>query len=210
MSRPTKRFHEKVGRHITIIRRGRRYYAEICVGGRQSRQSLGTTNLKAARGSALELDAELQRGHVPSKPERISLLQAVADYMSYIDGENRRPKTRAKYQSSLSCFLKFAYGQGITHLDQVSLLAVEKYRAFLRQAEYADTTLEHRTTIVKQLTRWALERDLLQRDPLVRLKNRKGKATEQPCFALEQVESILNAATGQLHLILEVLANAHP
>lgn len=206
MSRSKKHFREKIGRFITILKRGRTYYAEVYVNGQQSRQSLGTRNLKAARERALDIDAKLQRGEMTEKPVRISVKQATEGYLAYVTSESRRPKTLAKYSSVLGSILEFTSSQGVIYLDQINLLLAEKYRAHLRTAGYADNTIAARTTLLKMLTKWAVERDLLVKDPLTRFKGNKAKPSRQPCFTLDQVDMILSVAQGQQKAILGVLA----
>jgi len=206
LSRSKKNFREKVGRFITILKRGRSYYAEVYANGQQTRQSLGTRNLKAAREKALDIDAKLQRGEMPERPTRISVKQAAEAYLAYVTSESRRPKTLAKYSSVLGSILEFASSQGITYLDQINLLFAEKYRAHLRTAGYADNTIASRTTLLKTLTKWAVERDLLVKDPLAQFKGNKAKPSPQPCFTSDQVEMILSVTQDQQRDILEVLA----
>ena len=131
---------------------------------------------------------------------------SLKSYLTCVESKCRRPKTLAKYRASFDCFEGYAFSRGITRLDQVSLLLVEEYRAVLRRRGYAATTLEHRASILKQLTRWAVERSLLQHDPLAGLKGKKVRPGPQPCFTPEQVETILSTAKGQQQSILEVLA----
>ncbi len=196
----------KVGRFITILKRGRTYYAEVYANGQQTRQSLGTRNLKAAREEALDLDAKLQRGEMPTRPQRIELAEAIDLYLSYVEGEGRRPSTLKQYRYDLGAFLRHASGQGVRYLDQINLLLVEKFRASQRKAGFAEKTLQHRTIVVKQLIKWSEERDLLLRNPLKGLKVKKAQPSPQPCYTIEQVEVILDAAEGQQRDILEVLA----
>jgi len=173
MNETTKSTREKVGRFVTILRRGRRYYAEFRVGAVQSRRALGTRNLKGAREQALELDAQLQRGAVPQRYARVPLSEAIDDYLAYAESEGCRPTTLEKYRSALLCFRDYASGQSIAHLDQVSLFVLDRFRAWLRKAGYSEATVEQDTVLVKQLAKWAVGRGLLQTYALAAVKGQK-------------------------------------
>ena len=197
---------ERIGRYVTLLRRGRVYQADVYFNGVQQRRSLNTRNRKEAEKKALDLDAELRRGEVPERPKRVALADAIAQYIEHVEGHSRRPRTLTQYRHDLGAFLSFASGKGVRYLDQVSLLLVEQHQVAQRKAGYAGKTVQHQMVIIKQMIKWAVERDLLPRNPLVGLKVNQAEAELQPCFGADQVEMVIAASAEPLRSIVEVLA----
>ena len=200
------RTRERIGRYVTVVKRGRVYQADIYVHGVRRRQSLHTRNHKEATARALELDAQLRRGEMPERPRHVPLSDATRLYLEHVEAEGRRPRTLTQYRYDLGAFLEFAAAQGLRHLDQVGLLLVEQFQVAQRKSGYADKTLQHRMVIIKQFIKWAVERELLARNPVAGLKVSQGRPRPQPCFDLNQVEAILRASREPLRSIVEVLA----
>ena len=197
---------ECVGRYIRIFKRGAMYHADINVNGIRRRESLGTRNIKEARKRALDMDAKLRREGLCERPKRIELADAIERYLSHGASKGLRPSTLTRYRMLLGVFEAFAKAKGIRFLNQVNLLLVEAYLAAEKEAGGADKTLENRATVVKQLFKWAVQRELLDRDPLTGLKLGTAKAKPQPCFDLAQVEMILEASGEPYRSLFEVLA----
>src|SRR6266545_7830399 len=57
-----KRAFKLVGDHVSVFQRGRRWYANFQLNGKQHRKALGTTSKKEARRLAIQLEAEILQG----------------------------------------------------------------------------------------------------------------------------------------------------
>src|SRR5262245_66427117 len=92
---------EPVGERVRIFRRGRTWYANFQLGGKQHRPSLKTTSKKAARRRALRIEAELAAGRWKPAPEPATIAEAVAAYRHYLHPARRAPETPANDEDLL-------------------------------------------------------------------------------------------------------------
>ena len=97
---------EPVGERVRIFQRGKVWYANFQHGSRQHRPTLRTTSKKEARRRALRIEAELAAGRWRPAPEPATVEEAVAAYRDFLRGEERAPKTLAKYVRVLEPILE--------------------------------------------------------------------------------------------------------
>jgi integrase len=201
-----KHRYEPVGDIICIFRRGRRWYANFQLTGKQQRPSLGTTSKKEARRRAIEMEAEIIQGRYQRKAPPTSLAAAVADYKQFLQTEGRAKKTLAKYNMLLDRLLDLAGRRGVHNINDVNLKFIDAYRTERVGAGAAPKTVYTESVVVRQLVNFALSRDLLAVDPLKGLKLKKPRPTRQPCWTFEQVQQILGASTTEVMPALMLLA----
>lgn len=199
--------NERVGEHVTLYRRDQRWWCYYQLDGKQRRVSLKTTNVKEARRAALLIDADLIRGVHEAQPEPASIGEVVEMLLSYMEQENRAPKTLAAYRPVFRNFLEFAHARNKSKVHQITLLLVDQYRESRRTSGKAPKTIWKETAIIRRLVRFALSRRLILRDPLDGLQNPQPRSTEQPCWSPEELECIINAAEDTLKLIFLMLAD---
>tara|TARA_R110001592_G_scaffold361413_1_gene672017 strand:- start:27105 stop:28280 length:1176 start_codon:yes stop_codon:yes gene_type:complete len=198
---------ERVGERVTIHLRGRMWWCYYQLDGRQRRESLKTSNKKEARRAALLIDADLIRGVHEAQPEPASISEVVAMVLSYMEQENRAPKTLAAYRHVYRDFQEFARARNKSKVHQINLRLIDEYREARRAAGKAPKTIWKETAIIRRLVRFALSRKLILRDPLEGLQNPQPRPTEQPCWSPEELEQIIDAAGGTLKLIFILLAD---
>ena len=201
-SNPTR---EKVGVNVTILRRGKVWWAEYYRNGEQRRQSLRTRSKKQAKVEAVRLDNSLLSGE-HAKPKNVLRLDgAVPEYLNYLRTEGRRPSTITRYEPELRRFVKFAECKGVKMLDEVTVRLVDQYRAW-RQPQVRPKTLHHETVVVRQLVNHFLARGAIDTDPLRGLRVKKPRPRRQPVYSIEDVENILRVAEPAWRPVFAALA----
>jgi integrase len=201
-----KRRYEPVGDIVSIFQRGRRWYANFQLAGKQQRPSLGTTSKKEARRRALQLEAEIIHGRYRRTPPPPLVSAVVHDYRQFLRTEARAQKTLVKYDMVLNRLLDLASRRRVRTIEEVNLKFVDAYRAERVRAGAAPKTVFTESVVVRQLVNFALSRDLLAVDPLKGLKLKKPRPTRQPCWTLEQLRQILAASPPAVVPPLTLLA----
>jgi integrase len=201
-----KQRYEPVGDIICIFRRGRRWYANFQLNGKQQRPSLGTTSKKEARRRAIQLEAEIIEGRYQRKAPPASLAAVVTDYKQFLQTEGRADKTLIKYTMILDRLLDLAGRRGVYTVNDVNLKFMDAYRAERVQAGAAPKTVYTESVVVRQLVNFGLSRDLLVVDPLKGLKLKKPRPSRQPCWTYEQVQQILGVSPLEIVPALTLLA----
>jgi integrase len=197
---------EPVGERVTIFQRGRLWYANYQLEGKQHRPSLKTASKKEARRRAIRLEAEILEGRCRSAPAPAALADVVRDYQQYLRTEGRASKTLVKYDKVLERLLDLAGRRGVRNVGGVNLKLVDAYRAERVQAGAASKTVYTESVVVRQLVNFALSRDMLAADPLKGLKLKKPRPTRQPCWSFEQLQQILGASAEDIKPALTLLA----
>ena len=197
----------RVGDRVTIYPRGakRIWCADFWQDGAHKKQSLKTTNKKAAVERAIKLAADLTGGTYHQPPPQVTLRQAVDDYVAYLETEGRARKTVVKYKGVFALFLAYLAGQRVTHLRQVTASHLDRYRAE-RRATRSQKTVYCEGVIIKQLWKWARSRKLLTDNPLADVKLNKPPLEPKAGPTLKEVNELLAAAGEPLGSQLAVLA----
>jgi integrase len=196
---------EKLGEFVTLLRRGRKYYAEFMSGGRQIRRSLRTNYVEVARAQALDLDQELRKGSYQEVPDP-PLRELVRMYLEHCKNEGRRPRTVGRYTGILKRFLIFCEARGIQQSSRIDLLVMEAYRAVRLKDGVSERARYMETMTVKQLLKWAEQRSLIPANRLKGMHVGKPPTSEQPCFTLEEVEQVLDVSPPQDRAAFALLA----
>jgi site-specific recombinase XerD len=197
---------EPVGEVVSIFQRGRRWYANYQVDGKQLRRSLKTTSKKEARRRAIQLEAEIIEGRYQRTPRPPALADAVESYKQHNRTEGKAKKTLVKYDKVLQRLLGLAERRRARTIQDVDRILVDRYRDERVQAGIAPKTLYNETVIIRQLVNFALSRGLIVMDPLKGLHLKKPKPTTQPCWTPEEMESIFAAAPASERAKFVVLA----
>jgi integrase/recombinase XerD len=197
---------EPVGEVVSIFQRGRRWYANYQVDGKQVRRSLKTTSKKEARRRAIQLEAEIIEGRYQRTPRPPALADVVDSYKQHLRTEGRAKKTLVKYDKILQRLLDLAEMRRARTIQDVTLVFVDSYRDARVQAGVAAKTLFTETVIIRQLVNFALSRSLIATDPLKGLRLNKPRPTTQPCWTPEEVEAIFAAAPAAERAKFVVLA----
>lgn len=120
--------------------------------------------------------------------------RSLARFLHTLKAEGRSPKTILYYKDAVSSLLRYMEGAGLsTDIRDLDATAVRSWIISQRDRGLADKTLATRTQGVKIFVRWCVAEDLLDRDPLARLKLPKVKDTAKPTFVPEEVDRLLEA-----------------
>lgn len=194
---------EKIGDYVAIYQRGKIWWINYQdPDGKQIRKSLRTKSKKQAKLLALKKEGELQQGQDSAAVVVASVDAAIAAYDSYLVAEGRAPKTLTKYRLTLKRIQNLAGKRRIKNMRGITLSFVDEFRQLRHDAEAAPKTIHNETTILRQLVNFAISRDMVDRDRLKGLKLKRPKPTPQPCWTVQQVQTILNALTDDPYLAL--------
>ncbi|MDB5349341.1 MAG: hypothetical protein JWN86_588 [Planctomycetota bacterium] len=199
---------ELVGQTVRIFQRGRVWWANAQIGGRQHRESLRTTSLKEARRRALQLETELLAGRRREAAKPPTVQEAIEDYLDYLRTERRAKKTLVKYEGVLTRLATLMARRRAASILDVDIAAIDAYRRERVAAKAASKTVYNDTVVIRQFVNFAISRGRITADPLRGLKIRKPKPTPQPCWSAEEVERILAASPEPYRPALTLLADS--
>jgi integrase len=199
---------ELVGELVRIFCRGRRWYGNYQIDGRQHRVSLKTASKKQARRLAMRLEDEILQGrhHHHAKPP--SIASVIDQYRQFLETEGRASKTLTKYNLVFVRMLVLSEKRGARNLLDLNRAFVDAYRHLRVAAGAAAKTVFTESIVLRQVVNFALSRDLINSDPLKGLKLKKPKPTPQPCWTREEVEKIISASREPQRLIFIALADS--
>lgn len=195
----------KVGDHVTIFKRGRRWWGEFYLDGRQQRRSLKTASKKQAQTLAIQIDAQLTAGAYATPTKAWTVGEAIEAYLTHLQTEDRAASTLKRYRPEMARFREFAKRLGVTRLSGVTVALVDQFRAE-RVGKVAASTLYHETVLVKQLMNFACSRGGVKTNVLKSLKINKPNRRTRPVFTLAQVDKILDVTPEPERSMFAVLA----
>jgi integrase len=196
-----------VGDRVVVYRRGAKgiWTAEFSDGGVHRRKSLRTRNKKVAIQRATEVAGQLEVGDFRAAPNRVSIRQAIGDYIEFLVTNNRAHRTLTRYRGELNTFADFAAERNVRNLAQVSMSLLDSYRAY-RAKDHEPATLYHESVVIKQLCKWSRKRGLILSNPIVDYELDKPRPKEKKAPSLEQVNLILEQCTPRRRAEIEMLA----
>ena len=184
------------------------WYAEWCSDGQRYYERLGTTNKAAAIKSAHRIVQRIESGQPSAPTRRVTLKEAVSDYVDLLRNRGRAPKTLEKYEAVLNALVDWFDAKG---LRRASAFDERNFWGFNRKMaadRLADKTRYDRLVIVKQLFKWAARTKLIATNPLAGIQMDKPSSSIQPCFLPEQVAQLLERADPHEGAIFSVMAYA--
>lgn len=120
--------------------------------------------------------------------------RSLVRFLHTLRAEGRSPKTVLYYRDAVSSLMNFVRGAKLsTDIRDLDATIVRDWIISQRERGLADKTLATRTQGVKIFVRWCVAEELLDRDPLARLKLPKVKDTAKPTFSPEEVDQLLEA-----------------
>lgn len=197
---------ERIGDRVRIYLRGNTWYANFQHERRQHRLSLETSSKKQARTLAIRLEADLAAGRYEEQVKAVGISTAIEAYVKYLKTEGRARKTLQKVELVMHRVRTLAEARDCESLLDIDLSFVDAYRAELARQGRAQKTLLNQTVIIRQLINFALQRQMIRKDPLQGLKLRKVKSRPQPCWSRDEVKRIIAAASGVYHDTMLLLA----
>ena len=197
---------EKIGDRVTIYLRGKTWYANFQLDGKQVRKSLKTQSKKQARAQAIQLEAELQAGRYQQRSKAPTIDAASKAYVQHLRTERRAKRTIEKVELVMRRIAELAAQRKASTVLDINLPFVDAYRSARVAAGAKPKTLLNESVIIRQLVNFAIVRGLIATDPLKGIKLKKVKSAPQPCWTREEVDRILAAAAGPHRPSLVVLA----
>ncbi|MCX7422123.1 MAG: site-specific integrase [Planctomycetia bacterium] len=191
--RQSRGLSELVGECVRIYRRKLTWQATYQVNGEQVRQSLNTKNKKVAIQRAWELDRKLTAGESLSRKKPATLSEVIDAYQEHLIAEQRAEATVSKYKRILKEIMTLAAILERHRISEIDLTFADKFKA-RRAKTLAPKSLSDEMMLLRQVTKFAFTRRMVNKDPLLGLKLKKPKPTPQPCFDDEQIAQILTLA----------------
>ncbi len=197
----------RIGDHVTIYTRGKRgiYNADFWHQQEHCRLSLKTRNLRLARQRALALELQLATGEFKMAPIPKLIDEAINDYISHLETEDRRQKTLVRYRGILSVFRDFSIESGTKTLARVTTLLVDRFRAE-RKKKLAPKTMHNEGVLLKSFFRWCQQRALVSQNPLESITFQKPLLKPRGGPALDQINQVLVEAPECLEQRLAVVS----
>ena len=187
----------------------RRYAAEYRdLDGKQVCENLGTTNKAKARRLALEIQQRLEHGTERPTEAKMSVEQLADGYLGTLKAKGVAPKTEWKYRADLAKLKEYCQESGITLAARFSEGDLYSYRQCLVDQGYAAKTVQGALVLAKQVFKWAWRQRLLPDYRLAAATFPKAKAAPQPCFTSEQVDRLIEAASGEEKLAFALMGYA--
>ncbi|HEY1687029.1 MAG TPA: site-specific integrase [Tepidisphaeraceae bacterium] len=164
--------------------------------GKQVTENLGTGSRLEARKNALAIHARLQQGQVRIADSRLGVAELIDSYFSAVKARGVARKTEWKYRADLDKLKKFCKEQKIVLAVRFGREPFYRYREWLFDQEYEPKTVHGALVLCKQVFKWGHTEGFMREYPLGCIKLTKAKANPQPCFTTEQVEKLIEKATG--------------
>ncbi len=118
--------------------------------------------------------------------------KALQRYLRHHRAEGSSPKTVTYHQDSIGLLIRFLRGRG--HSCGIDDLHADDVRAWLEDQQgrgLAQKTIKTRVISVKAWTRWLVEEEWLDRDPLRKLKPPKVDDTPKDTLGPEEIDRLL-------------------
>jgi integrase len=204
-----KNEYELIGEIVSIFQRGRTWWANFQLDGKQRRESLGTKSLKEAKRQALILEASILQGRHHQQTKTESVAAGITAYLSDVRIRKRSVKTLEKYVKVFTRVNELADRLKAKRLDEVGMRFLDAYRQERVERDHAnaDSTVIDEIVIIRQMINFAMSRQMLATDPLAGLKIPKRRRRTQPWWNSEEVETILAASPPEYATIFTLLAD---
>jgi integrase len=205
----SKNKYERVGEIVSIFLRGRRWWANYQLKGKQEREPLQTTSKKEARRKALILEAKILQGLHQRQTKPVSIVAAIDAYLTDVRIRKRAAKTAGKYSTVLRRVKDLAGRLKRKDLGEIDLRFLDVYRQERVERDRADpdSTIIDELVVIRQLINFSLKRKLINIDSLEGLKIPKRRRRPQPCWRPSEVEQILQDAPNPYRPIFTILAD---
>jgi site-specific recombinase XerD len=109
-------------------------------------------------------DPLVSLGEALTLPGPLTLTQAAASYLRWLEAHHYPENTRLSYQHGLSMFLSFAAGARLRLVSDVTILACDGYFLWLRQRDVSAATVAHRRSVLVSLWKWLEHEGLVERN----------------------------------------------
>ncbi len=192
-------------RRGSLSGRGKTWYANYQLCGKQHRPSLRTKIKKEAISRAEQLERELQLGNTPRKIVRIPVSDVHVEFLNDLQSRDRAKGTITHYRRALRALHELMAERKLNWISQIDYPLIDAFRQRERKRVSAGTVYSY-LNVVRSLLLFAWRQKYLASDPLPGFKNTKPKPTQQPCWTWSQVQEILANVTDDYRPLLKCLA----
>ena len=166
------------------------------------RHSLGARDKAEALASLVALDEVcavkfglIEKKTTPATTTELPLAEGRRLYEEHI-GRPRvtggvKDSSKRRYRSVFDKFLAWAAKNEVSDFRRVDADALNRYAAYLGKKDYAEKTLFHELTTLKQCVRWLIDAGHLVGCEPVKLKLRKAESQRAYCYKRVEVKAIL-------------------
>ena len=199
----------RVGEFVHIFHRegSPNWHVYYRLNGKAVRRSLKTNKKKEAQLRALRIERDIIAGN-EVEPRKAPLIEdVVQEYIAYLQGREKSPKTIAKYQHCFKLVSQIAQQLNVDRIDRIDHRFIDAYRNMRSKGSKPKTVLNDLVTI-RQLVNFSISRKLITKDPLAGLKFDKPVQEPQPFWTREQVEQILAGANPNYRPFFHFLADS--
>lgn len=132
----------------------------------------------------------------PQAGPQFSLTAAAGHFARDLRGD-KSPKTVETYLESVQGFARYAEGQGVTAVADVSPILIRGWLAAMADAGNSDGTRFNRYNGLKAFLKWAVSDGQLAANPIDGIAPPKPEAKPVAVLAEDQIKSLLRVCRGQ-------------
>jgi len=183
------------------------FYAECGYNGKRYAVPLNTDDPALAMHRIHELGERILAGK-GAKPVKLTIIDLARRYLAYQTSMSRAETTLTKYEYVLATFGAWAntnFNKAVGKFTEGDFWNWHRSVS----AAYGKKTAYDRAIIIKQMFKWAVNKEkLLPSNPVSGATMRKPAPNEQPVFSPDQISKLLVAADPHFKPILAVAAYA--
>ncbi len=181
------------------------YTAEYREPGTRERriESLGVTTKREARRRAIEIQTQLEEGVRRRRPGKITVDQLIERFSEFNRTKGLASRSLAKYHADLDKLRRFCQERNIVLARSFGETEFYGFCEWLttqghkQGTTYASKTRSTAATIVLQAFKWGWRQKLLPEYALSGVRIPPGRARQQPCPTLDEVEAIASRLAGE-------------
>lgn len=206
--------HERIDgvKHDVVTKTYTAIYKET--NGKWSHESLKTTNRRAARRKAIEIQNRLDKGQDRLVFRAVKIGELIDRYEEHCVAKGLAPKSLSKYRSDLDKLRRFCFVKRISLAGAFEEEDFHYFRTWLQTlthahgVPYSPKSVGSALLVCKQVFKFGWQRKIIPTYTLAAVPLPKAKARPQPCFTKEEVEDLLDLTEGEEQAVLATLAYA--
>ena len=194
--------------HVRLAPRGKKgiYSVSFYYKGKHCRKTLKT----ADEATAIQRAASAVRSAIDRKPiefpdQEISFQDGFDIYLSYLKSNGSSPSTIQQFRTRNRVFLDYLSSIGIRRFGEITPRHADLFRSHVRKSRGASTTFGY-YKCVRAMLRFLVSRDLIERDPFLRLKFSRPQFRRSVKPTLDEVNRILARVDDRFVVPISALA----
>ncbi|MBU1061239.1 MAG: tyrosine-type recombinase/integrase [Candidatus Omnitrophica bacterium] len=192
----------------TLRKKGNTYFIDYRIGGRRKRKSAGKSK-KIAELALKDLEVKLARGEFGFDKKDSAYNKLIEEFRLYCK-TNLAPSSQKRYKAMLDNFNRFLEEE-YPHIDKLSHFTpsvFEKYKAFRKQEEAHNKTINSENALLRMIFKLAIQWGHLDKNPTDGVSKFKIPKKNPPRFlTTEECEKLLNNCGEWLYPIFYTFLN---